>query len=388
MSRRRGQVGNVFQQNQTKWEPTAPSYGRFWFDTPEGRKRRVVSLGVGLTRAAASRKLREVIEAEGVNNKETFYQSTTGLTFGEQAERWLASLPTRRRRPVKPASIAGWRHSLDKWVLPVLKDRPLSSVSNGALKELIEKMSAAGLAPKSIVNHAAVVKLVVASAVDAEGDQLFPRTWNHDFIGMPIVDKTKQRRPTVTEGEVSDLVNRSPIRESVLFSVLAGLGLRIGEALALKASDFVDDFRVLRVTRSIWKGREQAPKTPAAVREVDVPELLAQTLRLYAAGKTGYLFSTKSGRPLGQRNALRSSGKSLHAFRRFRTETLRRAGVPRDLEDLWLGHAPETVGDLYARGVRQQVEWRREWCERAGIGFSLGLFWAINPAALDVRSAA
>jgi integrase len=347
-----------------------------------------VSLGIGLTRAAASRKLREVIEGEGINDRETFITATTGLTFGEQAERWLISLPTRRRRPVKPATIAGWRHSLDKWVLPLFKDRPLHSVSNGALKELVETMAAGGLAPKSIVNHSAVVKLVLASAVDAEGDQLFPRTWNHDFVGMPIVDKTKQRRPTVTEEEVSDLVNRSPIRESVLFSVLAGLGLRIGEGLALRASDFVDDFRVLRVTRSIWKGREQAPKTPAAVRDVDVPEVLAQVLRAFAAGKTGYLFATKSGRPLGQRNALRSSGKSLHAFRRFRTEVLRRAGVPRDLEDLWLGHAPEGVGDLYARGIRRRVEWRREWCERAGIGFSLGLFWAINPAAVDVRSAA
>lgn len=62
----------------------------------------------------------------------------------------------------------------------------------------------------------------------------------------------------------------------------------------------------------------------------------------------------------------------------FRMETLRRAGVPRDLERLWLGHASESVGDLYAKGLQHHVAWRREWVERAGLGFSLGLFWAIK----------
>jgi len=60
-----------------------------------------------------------------------------------------------------------------------------------------------------------------------------------------------------------------------------------------------------------------------------------------------------------------------HAFRRFRTETLRRAAVPQDLERLWLGHASATVTDLYARGLQSDRAWRTEWCERAGLGFSL-----------------
>ena len=61
-----------------------------------------------------------------------------------------------------------------------------------------------------------------------------------------------------------------------------------------------------------------------------------------------------------------------HAFRRFRTETLRRALVPGDLERLWLGHAQRTVTDLYAGGLQLDKAWRREWCDRAGLGFELG----------------
>src|SRR5262249_47418714 len=55
-------------------------------------------------------------------------------------------------------------------------------------------------------------------------------------------------------------------------------GLRIGEALALKHSDFSDGFRVLRVNRSLWKGKEQSPKTENAVREVDLHPWLAAML--------------------------------------------------------------------------------------------------------------
>ena len=114
----------------------------------------MVSLGICSTRTVAKRKLREHIEAEGINRKDTFTSSTApGVTFREQAERWIASLPSRRRRPVKPATIFGWQHALDKWILPTLGERPLSEVSNGALRELVEVMTAGGLGPKTVVNY-------------------------------------------------------------------------------------------------------------------------------------------------------------------------------------------------------------------------------------------
>ena len=184
----------------------------------------------------------------------------------------------------------------------------------------------------------------------------------------------------MTAAEVSDTINGATERFAVLFALLAGSGLRAGEALALKATDFTPDFRVLRVTRSIWHGREQDPKTPAAIREIDIAEPLAAMLKVYAMGKGGYLFATKSGRPIAQRNVNRAAGVGLHAFRRFRTETLRRARVPEDLIGLWLGHAPKSVTDLYANGLQHDLVWRREWCDRVGLGFSIGPYWAINSA--------
>jgi integrase len=387
LNRRTGQNGNVFQQNQPTWNPQAPAYGRFWIDSPEGRKRRTITLGVCRTRSSAKHKLREYIETEGINSKETLIGAITpGTAFRDQAETWIASLPTRRRRPVKPATISIWQHALDKWILPCLGDRLLSDVGNGALKALVDAMAVGGLGPKTICNYTQIPKMVVASAVTKEGEQIYPRHWNHDFIGLPIVHKEQQHRPSFTEEEINQLLADSDALYKVLFALLAGSGIRIGEALALKASSFSGACRVLHVTRSIWHGHEQAPKTSTAVREVDLAEPLAAMLRAFIASTpVGYLFTTRSGKLLDPRNVLailhRTKAVGFHAFRRFRAENLRRARTPEDLTGLWLGHARKTITDLYAGGLQQDISWRREWCDRVGLGFSLGPYWAINSSA-------
>jgi integrase len=367
----------VFQHHKP-WNPTEPAYGRFWIDVPgENRQRKTVALGVCRTPSMAKQKLREYIESTGVNSQKSFAANTApGIRFRSQAERWIEALSKRKRKPVKPATIWGWELALKKWLLPNLGDKTLSEVGNAVLKELIEKMATAGLSAKTIINYTKVVKMVVASAVNAEGEQLYPRKWNHDFIGLPILKREEQHRPTVTEAELREILASTNKRYGVLFALLAGTGLRIGEALALKPTDFSADCQILQVRRSIWHGQEQAPKTPNAVRVVDIAEPLSQLLREYVTDKPGYLFAAKSGRPLQQRNVLRAlhaTGKKvgLHAFRRFRTETLRRARVPEDLTRLWLGHSKQSVTDFYAGGLEKDEAWRREWCERAGLGFSL-----------------
>jgi integrase len=267
----------------------------------------------------------------------------------------------------------GWQQTLHAWIIPNIGEKLVADVSNGVLRELVGKMVAAGLSPKTIVNYSQVVKLVVASAVNADGEQIYPRKWNHDFIGIPLVQKEKQHRPTVTETELGEILSSVSGRYRILFTLLAGTGLRIGEALGLKGSDFSPDCRAIHVQRSVWRGREQSPKTSNAVRVVDVPEVLAQTLRAHV--REGYIFSASTGRPLESRNVLRvlhATGKRIgfHAFRRYRAAVLRKARAPEDLITLWLGHA-RTLTDLYATQLREDVIHRREWCERAGLGFSI-----------------
>jgi hypothetical protein len=193
---------------QGKWNPRSSAYGRFWIDVPSGeRKRRTVSLGLCATQWVARLRLREYIERAGVCSKHRFHQiPVPSTTFRQQAEWWMESLSTRRRRPLKPARIYGWQHCLDRWILPNLGNKLVSEVGNGALRQFVEILSAAGLAPKTIVNVVTVAKLVVASAVDKEGDQIHPRIWNHEFMQLPLVVKENQNRPTITEAEISAML--------------------------------------------------------------------------------------------------------------------------------------------------------------------------------------
>jgi integrase len=366
----------VFQRNKT-WSASARCYGKFWIDVPGGnRKQKTISLGPCATRTIARQRLRDYIEQAGVNSKEQFHENTSpAITFKQQSERWLEHSATRTRKPVTRSTLAGWQEALNAWILPNIGDKLLSEVSNGVLRELIGKMTAARLAPKTIVNYVQVVKMVVASAVDDEGDQIYPRTWNDDFIGLPIVQKEKQHRPTITETELGEILSSVKERYAVLFTLLAGAGLRIGEALGLKTSDLSPTCHMFHVRRSVWRGKEQDPKTPNAIRVLDVPETLARVLREYSSDKSGYLFATAPGRPLLARNVLRvlhGTGKRVgfHAFRRYRAAVLRKAQVPEDLITLWLGHA-RTLTDRYATQLREDEKYRGGWCEQAGLGFSV-----------------
>jgi len=273
--------------------------------------------------------------------------------------------------------------------VPVLGGLPLAEIGNSALRMLVDQMSTEKLSAKTIENYVAAAKLVVASAVDAEGEPLYPRKWNDEFIGVPIVEKGKQKRQTVTGEEITDIVSRSKGRYMVLFATLAGSGMRIGEGLALKPEDFSSDCRVIHITHAIWRGKDQAPKTPASTRDIDIGEPLAAMLREYVAGIPAghYLFATASEKPMIQRNVLRmlhSKRKvGFHVFRRFRTSILRKAGVPEDLLKLWLGHASKSVTDDYARQLREDLPFRQEWAERAALGFSISKPQDVLPELLQ-----
>src|SRR5258708_36651398 len=109
--------------------------------------------------------------------------------------------------------------------------------------------------------------------------------------------------------------------------------------------------------------------------------------------KPRYLITDKTGSRVGQRNVLRARHATrkkggLHSFRRFRTEALRRERVPEDLTTMWLGHSKQTVTDFYASGLQKDTAWRREWCDKVGLGFSVGLHGLQKVVSNDSEKAA
>jgi len=207
MSRRVGQNGEVFVKQLCKKggcthpKGFCPKYGRYWKDIPGQQARQRLSVSFGkVTWTEAERKLRVHIIATGVDSVETFNEVTGPLTtFREQAQWWLKEiraghiLSKKRRTPMRSATIAGYESAV-MWLNNVVGNKPVAEVKNEAARELVTAMKTAKppLADKTIVTYFQVVKAVVASAVNKEGEQVHSRNWNLHFIGLKR-SRTNQR---------------------------------------------------------------------------------------------------------------------------------------------------------------------------------------------------
>jgi integrase len=330
-----------------------------------------------------------MIERDGINSTVEIARSINSVTFDEQAEWWIKAiedgrvLHRRKRTRMKPATIDGYKTAVSRSSQHI-GNTALADIKNAAAKELVGKMKEAGLSDKTTVSYFQVLQSVIASVVNDEGEQVHPRTWDSHFIGLPVVNPKKQNRPRRTAKEIEKIIAASRNRYRVLYSLLAGSGLRIGEALALKIGEHIsDNYSAIHVRQSLWRGDEQEPKTQAAVRDVDITKELAALLAKFIGDrKDGYLFCAETGKPLSPRNVLRDSlhptlaklnqpKMGFHCFRRFRESVLQKSEARALLVDYWMDHENREMGTRYAKQLVEDVAWRKQWAKKVGLGFRL-----------------
>lgn len=134
-----------------------------------------------------------------------------------------------------------------------------------------------------------------------------------------------------------------PYATLVLF--LAVTGLRIGEALGIKRSDFEGD--ILHVQRRIYAGKADAMKTRSSARDLPIPDTLPS--RLFSIAGRDWIFESGSGTPVNPGNALkryirpavRSRGINIGGWHDFR-DTLATRSLkkwPVKVVSEMLGHA-------------------------------------------------
>jgi integrase len=275
---------------------------------------------------------------------------------------------------------------LENWLNPNIGHMPLDNIKNLALKNLGIKMVEGGLGESAIRGYTNVVKMVVASAVNEEGEELYPRKWNHSFIDLPRINKPKQ--PCFKSEIVTGIVaSARKEKYRLFFALCGGTGLRFGEALGIRVQDISPDCSTIKIVQKAWRSQiHKFLKTDSSSREVDLCPTLASMLKEYLDKRQGtlksdLLFQSKSGKPLHQSNILRRTLHPIledldefmcgcHAFRRFRVTHLRKNGVPEDLIHFWLGHAGKTVTDDYSK-LKDDLVFRKEVAVRVGLGFEL-----------------
>ncbi len=389
MSRRSGQVGTIVKEGG--WYRV-----RFRLDVPGqyGRVQKSVKIcpvaGPGLlTKSERERRKVEIVSSFGANSEEHLNKVQAiemGHTFREQAKKWLQQRMTRKRKPVKPATVRGWKSYLEKHLNPLIGDTTLPYVNNGTLKMLGEKLSDAGLSPTTIRDVAKVMRWVKASAVDENGEQLYPTKWNYEFADIPEVEN--QHTPMFTGEEITKIIAKAEKQERVIYVLFAASGLRAGELFGLEVKHF--NGVTITVAQSVWEGRVQTPKTENAFRQVDLHPSVAAMLRDFIGDrKQGFIFQTRTGTPFLQSNFLRSSQypilkelgiekQGFHGFRRFRVTHLEPSYVPPALVKYWTGHAKssdgevvrQTVTDKYVK-MAKDTKFRADVAERIGLGFDL-----------------
>ena len=295
------------------------------------------------------------------------------ITFKQQAEKFLAEGATRKRNPLRPGSVRTYKSQIDKHLIPMIGDLPLQTIGNKVVSEVVQKMSEAGLSARTIALNVVILKKIRKSAVDSEGDQLYPATWNTEMIDAP---EPTSEGATISQEGVQDSISRANAHDKALYALLAGTGLRVAEARAIQVIEddgvstvWVPSESKIIVRQQMTRIGLGPTKTKAGVREVDLAPELNEYLSKNVDTYNGFMFP---GKDSSYRKRLKKNGVTagFHAFRRFRITHLNRMSTPTGLEYFWTGHAAEDVHSRYIC-FGAEIETRKTEAARIGLGFKL-----------------
>jgi integrase len=311
-------------------------HGRYYVDEKEGRRRVSVPLGAvnELTKTQAKLRLRQLLEADGVNTEEHLARAIRPVTtFAQEAEWWR----TNKLSLLKPSCQETMGQHIDKYLVPRFGTRAIDDVDERRVQEFVADLNRTTLAPKSIRNIVGVLKQILGKG-----------RWRDWRLVLPEVPQKEQR--FFTPEEMRLIINAAKGQWRVIFAMLACTGLRCGEVCGLHVEDLNLAACQIMVKRGIWRGLEISTKSKRSYRLVDIEPTLAEMLRQHLNGRTtGRVFATKLGTPFGKDNLRRKlrdlllqlglKPAGLHAFRHGRVSILQENKVPGDLIKAWVGHS-------------------------------------------------
>jgi integrase len=399
-------VYQVGRAQTDEWLPDKPAYLRIYLDIPgqHERKKANVPLGKCGSRESARRTADKWIMANGINDKTKLAVALqpSDITFRQQAEWWLSEIRSGRLK-CRQRNKRGQRirqTTLDAYTTAVvclnekIGEMRLAAFDNAEMRDLIAAMEEEKrkngqprFTAKTIVNYYLVVAAVFATAKERTGKQMFPRTWDLDFIALPAINKREQNTPTLEANQIEGILSGSRGRYRVLYALLAGSGMRISEALGLEiGKHLAADCSVIYVRQQRnKKGHHIAPypKTDSGIRDIDLAPELSALLKEYVANRTSrFLFETATGLPMAPRNIARDNlhpllkkmgcgSAGFHTFRRFRESVLQMSDARNMLIDFWMGHANSEMGGRYGKQLLANIRWRQECVATIGLGFTL-----------------
>jgi integrase len=339
MTRRSGQNGSVVKKG-LMW------HGRYYADVPGQEQRRRMSVLLGLvsdmTKPEAKRKLREMLTELGINTSEHLERAVLVVnTFEQEAAWWKEN----RLSLMKPSTQDVMGGILRRYLLPHFGNLPMTAITERRVQEFITTLTRA-LCVHTIQNVIGTLRLILGK-----------KAWRDWDLAMPKAERKEQRY--FTPEEMQRIISACSGQWQAIFATLAGTGLRGGECLALHIEDVDLSASRITVRRSVYRGRENSPKSDHAYRTITIDSGLAEILRQHIGGRTsGNLFVTQVGTRFKTDYVCRKLQSILrrlgipkgtpHSFRHGRVSVLRAHGVPDPLVKQWIGHSSLRTTDMYS----------------------------------------
>jgi len=296
------------------------------------------------------------------------------VPFAVFAARWQEEVLIHKKASTK-ATMEGHIKNL---LIPAFGKLAVGDVDSERVQSFLNRL-AGRLSPKTISNVWTTIRVMWNSAV----------AWKYVTgelrVELPRARKLRMRCYSVEE------VRRMPAAtkgaERMFFWLAAETGMRAGELIAFRASDVNLENLSVEVSKAIWGGEEDSPKTEAGFRCISLSARLGAALKEYLAGRAdGYLFQGQTGKHrdssdvLGRRlNGLlerleipkydpkllakfvgkersieqatrsekRAASLGLHSFRHTNVTAMDSLGIPQQIRKQRIGHSAGSVTELY-----------------------------------------
>ena len=332
-----------------------------------------------LRRTAPNREAAEALRAELVRQRDEGVDIEKGSQlFDDFANYWYQEVYLQRGRSERQDKHTA--DMLELHILPTLSKRILMSIDHAECQQLINDLRRRPkpkrpLAPQTIHHVYSVMKQIFGKAATMGYIRRDPT------IGLELPEIDRAQKPPlalVTVQRLLEIIEGT--RTAINFHLMATLGLRIGETLAIRRIDFNDDFTELWIRRALNYHTAKAgdPKRKS-VRLLAVPPHLAELCRSQWASvlrqqedssadfkNHGMFCPSEVGTPIQPRNFERVwSGQTKKG--RFYPGIKQKAGFPDDavLHDLRAFTAtmlvdvdaqPVVIGHLLGHGAKNVTE--------------------------------
>lgn len=293
--KRRFQKGHVLKKGkrgQQVW------YGMWREDVPKADG--------GFTRHQRSARLGSVSEfpyqsnAEGELSKLMNQQPSLQMTFSELADRWTkAEVPT-----IKESTANFYLKVLKTHVIPAFGNREIASITREDVQNFLA--AKANLYSRNTLRGMrASLGVVLSWAVNCKSNG---SKWLEDNpcarVKLPRDEKCagkKIKRAILDPEKTQALADKLEEPYATLVLFLSTTGLRVGEAVGIKWSDF--NGNELRVSRRIYEGKQGDPKSEDSARNLPISETLMTRMRTLGEGE--WVFRSRNGTTINPGNALR-----------------------------------------------------------------------------------